>query len=221
MVEAIAKIGARDARWRPSPRRSRAPRCWPGAQEHRGRLHPGLPSRRTLRHRGGIRLPEADCGSATRVGSPMPTPGNVEPAFSLGIEEEYLLVDLATRDLVADPPAELLQRCIAETDGRVSPEFLRSQLEVKTSVCALGGRDAQRAGGAAPQGLRSRGRLRHRAHRRVHASVRAAHESSAAHRPRALCGHRARSAGRSAAHDHLRHARARRASTTTSCASTS
>ena len=42
----------------------------------------------------------------------------------------------ATRDLVADPPAELLQRCIAETDGRVSPEFLRSQLEVKTSVCA-------------------------------------------------------------------------------------
>jgi carboxylate-amine ligase len=66
----------------------------------------------------------------------MPTPGNVEPAFSLGIEEEYLLVDLATRDLVLDPPAELLQRCIAETDGRVSPEFLRSQLEVKTSVCA-------------------------------------------------------------------------------------
>jgi carboxylate-amine ligase len=66
----------------------------------------------------------------------MPTPGNVEPAFSLGLEEEYLLVDLATRDLVADPPAELLQRCIAETDGRVSPEFLRSQLEVKTSVCA-------------------------------------------------------------------------------------
>jgi carboxylate-amine ligase len=66
----------------------------------------------------------------------MATPGYVEPAFSLGIEEEYLLVDLATRDLVADPPAELLQRCIAETDGRVSPEFLRSQLEVKTSVCA-------------------------------------------------------------------------------------
>ena len=78
----------------------------------------------------------------------MPTPGNVEPAFSLGIEEEYLLVDLATRDLVSDPPAELLQRCIAETDGRVSPEFLRSQLEVKTSVCALGVRHAPRARGA-------------------------------------------------------------------------
>jgi carboxylate-amine ligase len=65
----------------------------------------------------------------------MPTHGNAEPSFSLGLEEEYLLVDLATRDLVSDPPAELLQRCIAETDGRVSPEFLRSQLEVKTSVC--------------------------------------------------------------------------------------
>ncbi len=62
-------------------------------------------------------------------------PANSEPPFTLGIEEEYLLVDLATRDLVTDPPAELLQRCIAETDGRVSPEFLRSQLEVKTSVC--------------------------------------------------------------------------------------
>jgi glutamate---cysteine ligase / carboxylate-amine ligase len=62
-------------------------------------------------------------------------PRHDEPTFSLGIEEEYLLVDLATRDLVSDPPAELLQRCIAETDGRVSPEFLRSQLEVKTSVC--------------------------------------------------------------------------------------
>jgi glutamate---cysteine ligase / carboxylate-amine ligase len=61
--------------------------------------------------------------------------GSVEPAFTLGIEEEYLLVDLATRDLVLDPPAELLQRCISETDGHVSPEFLRSQLEVKTSVC--------------------------------------------------------------------------------------
>ena len=65
----------------------------------------------------------------------MTTPGNSEPSFSLGLEEEYLLVDLATRDLVSDPPAELLQRCISETDGRVSPEFLRSQLEVKTSVC--------------------------------------------------------------------------------------
>jgi carboxylate-amine ligase len=65
----------------------------------------------------------------------MAAPGNIEPSFSLGLEEEYLLVDLATRDLVSDPPAELLQRCISETDGRVSPEFLRSQLEVKTSVC--------------------------------------------------------------------------------------
>src|SRR3982751_3704488 len=65
----------------------------------------------------------------------MSSPGIHEPAFTLGLEEEYLLVDLATCDLVADPPAELLQRCIAETDGRVSPEFLRSQLEVKTSVC--------------------------------------------------------------------------------------
>ena len=31
-----------------------------------------------------------------------------EPAFTLGIEEEYLLVDRASRDLVTDPPAGLL-----------------------------------------------------------------------------------------------------------------
>ena len=32
-----------------------------------------------------------------------------EPAFTLGLEEEYLLVDRATRDLVREPPPELLQ----------------------------------------------------------------------------------------------------------------
>ena len=58
-----------------------------------------------------------------------------EPRFTLGIEEEYLLVDLATRELVRDPPAELLERCEKRLGPHVSQEFLRSQIEVQTGIC--------------------------------------------------------------------------------------
>jgi carboxylate-amine ligase len=30
-----------------------------------------------------------------------------KPAFTIGIEEEYLLVDRQTRDVVSDPPQEI------------------------------------------------------------------------------------------------------------------
>jgi glutamate---cysteine ligase / carboxylate-amine ligase len=59
-----------------------------------------------------------------------------EPEFTLGIEEEYFLVDRATRDVVDDPPAEMLAQCEALLAGQVSPEFLRSQIEIGTRVCA-------------------------------------------------------------------------------------
>ncbi|GIK98738.1 MAG: putative glutamate--cysteine ligase 2 [Alphaproteobacteria bacterium] len=58
-----------------------------------------------------------------------------EPAFTVGIEEEYLLVDRGTRDLVGDPPITLLEECQALLEGRASPEFLRCQIEVGTNVC--------------------------------------------------------------------------------------
>jgi glutamate---cysteine ligase / carboxylate-amine ligase len=60
-----------------------------------------------------------------------------EPNFTLGIEEEYLLVDKTSRDLVADPPERLLDECqsILAAVGQVSPEFMRSQIEVGTKVC--------------------------------------------------------------------------------------
>jgi carboxylate-amine ligase len=57
-----------------------------------------------------------------------------EPSFTFGIEEEYHLVDRATRDLVAAPPA-LMDECAARLGDRFSPEFLRSQIEVGTPVC--------------------------------------------------------------------------------------
>jgi glutamate---cysteine ligase / carboxylate-amine ligase len=59
-----------------------------------------------------------------------------EPEFTLGIEEEYFLVDRATRDVAGDPPPEMLAECEALLAGQVSPEFLRSQIEVGTRVCA-------------------------------------------------------------------------------------
>jgi carboxylate-amine ligase len=58
-----------------------------------------------------------------------------EPEFTLGIEEEYFLVDRATRDIVGDPPNAMLAECEALLAGQVSPEFLRSQIEIETRVC--------------------------------------------------------------------------------------
>jgi carboxylate-amine ligase len=56
-----------------------------------------------------------------------------EPAFTIGIEEEYHLVDRATRDLKSEPPEDLLAECRSRLEG-VSPEFLKSQIEVATPV---------------------------------------------------------------------------------------
>jgi carboxylate-amine ligase len=58
-----------------------------------------------------------------------------EPEFTLGIEEEYFLVDRTTRDVVDDPPPGMLAECEALLAGQVGPEFLRSQIEVGTRVC--------------------------------------------------------------------------------------
>ncbi len=59
-----------------------------------------------------------------------------EPEFTLGIEEEYFLIDRAARDIVGDPPARMLAECEALLGAQVSPEFLRSQIEIGTRVCA-------------------------------------------------------------------------------------
>ena len=58
-----------------------------------------------------------------------------EPPFTIGIEEEYLLVDRQTRDLAVDVPDSLMTECERRLVGQVSPEFLRSQIEVGTRVC--------------------------------------------------------------------------------------
>ena len=59
-----------------------------------------------------------------------------EPTFTIGIEEEYLLVDQDSRDLAADPPQKMLDEIEKRLTGQVSPEFLRAQIEVETRVCS-------------------------------------------------------------------------------------
>jgi len=57
-----------------------------------------------------------------------------DPSFSIGIEEEYLLVDRTTRDLVRDMPQALFDAAQQALQGQVAREFLKSQIEVGTSV---------------------------------------------------------------------------------------
>jgi carboxylate-amine ligase len=57
------------------------------------------------------------------------------PKFTIGIEEEYLLVDKDTRGLVTDPPESLIGECEDLVGGQVTSELLRSQIEVGTKVC--------------------------------------------------------------------------------------
>ena len=58
------------------------------------------------------------------------------PALTLGVEEEYLLVDPVTRDLVADPSPDFMKECKDRLGERVTPEFLKCQVEIGTPVCA-------------------------------------------------------------------------------------
>lgn len=58
-----------------------------------------------------------------------------EPSFTIGVEEEYLLVDKATRKIASSPPPGLFAACEKALEGRVSPEFLQCQIEVGTPVC--------------------------------------------------------------------------------------
>ena len=58
-----------------------------------------------------------------------------EPSFSLGIEEEYLLVDRETGDLIREAPPTMFSECETLLEGQVTPEFFQSQIEIGTRVC--------------------------------------------------------------------------------------
>lgn len=59
-----------------------------------------------------------------------------EPRFSVGIEEEYLLVDRQTRELIKEAPPDMLPECEQLLEKQVTPEFLQCQIEVGTQVAS-------------------------------------------------------------------------------------
>ncbi|MGB5625399.1 MAG: carboxylate-amine ligase, partial [Woeseiaceae bacterium] len=58
-----------------------------------------------------------------------------EPTFTIGVEEEYLLVDKETRSLVVDPPKTLMAEAEEKCGAQVTSELLQSQIEIGTKVC--------------------------------------------------------------------------------------
>ena len=57
--------------------------------------------------------------------------------ITLGVEEEFFLVDADTRDLLADPDERIFETCEANSGPhKVVHEFLRSQIETNTRVCS-------------------------------------------------------------------------------------
>ena len=56
--------------------------------------------------------------------------------ITLGIEEELMIVDPATRDVIADPDPGIFEQALERASPhRVVNEFLRSQIETNSTVC--------------------------------------------------------------------------------------
>ena len=62
---------------------------------------------------------------------------NGDLSITLGVEEEFFLIDPDTRDLLADPDPDIFAACARNSrPHKVVPEFLRSQIETNTRICA-------------------------------------------------------------------------------------
>jgi len=59
----------------------------------------------------------------------------MEPSFSIGIEEEYMLVDKQTRNLISQIPDGMLAKFEKRLGHQVTTEFLQCQIEIGTKVC--------------------------------------------------------------------------------------
>ena len=56
--------------------------------------------------------------------------------ISLGVEEEFFLVDPESRDLLADPDVRIFEACDANRGPhKIVREFLRAQIETNTRIC--------------------------------------------------------------------------------------
>ena len=63
------------------------------------------------------------------------------PPYTLGVEEELMIVDARTMDLVS-AIEEMMISVPRETEGQVKPELLQSVLEISTDVCRNAGEAA-------------------------------------------------------------------------------
>ena len=66
--------------------------------------------------------------------SSKPAPGPDLP-FTMGIEEEYLVVDRETRDLIREAPPDMMQKCGERLGEQVTTELMQCQIEIGTRVC--------------------------------------------------------------------------------------
>ena len=58
-----------------------------------------------------------------------------EPSWTVGVEEEYLLVESDSGNLIRTQPRGLMEKVSSLHHGIVSPEFFSSQIEIGTEVC--------------------------------------------------------------------------------------
>ena len=67
----------------------------------------------------------------------------IRPSFTIGIEEEYLIVDDETFDLVRTPDPDFMKACRDLTDDRATNEYMQCQVEVGTrpTVCVIDAAD--------------------------------------------------------------------------------
>ena len=90
-----------------------------------------------------------------------------QPSFTLGVEEEYLLVDAETLELSVDPPEGFMPACQEQVTGQVVNELMRAQVETATRVCESVGEGAQRADPAAARDQRRGRAVRNADHCRI------------------------------------------------------
>ena len=55
--------------------------------------------------------------------------------LTLGVEEEYLVIDPESREAAPNPPKEFFETCHEKLGDSVTPEFLQCQIEIATPVC--------------------------------------------------------------------------------------
>ena len=155
-ASALAEAGASLRRRRAHPRlpdRSRA--CAGGDARARRGVRSGAPgvhcgrlraARRALalraRGRGGAPMKQIYPASITGKGSRFAEGGSVldhafgkGDAYTLGAEEEYMLLDAETFDLVQHIDTVLAAVSGHELEPRINPELMQSVLEVTTPVC--------------------------------------------------------------------------------------